>query len=98
MHISKDQQFSIHNLFAELLAFFCELEIKPFHIEHLLAYARKDDSWLIDEAGVYILENTPPPPLGRGNKYGLMGKKYHENNARTDKKEEKKERTREKKR
>jgi hypothetical protein len=30
-------------------------------------------------------------------KYGLMGKKYHENNARADKKGEK-ERTREKKR
>ncbi len=39
-------------------------------------------------AGVYILENTPPPPPpeGGGNKYGLMGKKYHENNARADKK------------
>jgi hypothetical protein len=37
--------------------------------------------------GVYILENTPPP--GGGNKYGLMGKKYHENNARADKKGEK---------
>ncbi len=30
-----------------------------------------------------------PPPQGGGNKYGLMGKKYHENNARADKKEEK---------
>ena len=32
------------------------------------------------------MENTPP---GGGNKYGLMGKKYHENNARADKKGEK---------
>ena len=39
-------------------------------------------------AGVYILENTPPPG-GGGNKYGLMGKKYHENNTRADKKGEK---------
>jgi len=40
-----------------------------------------------------------PPPRGGGNKYGLMGKKYHENNARAPtKKEKKKERTREKKR
>jgi hypothetical protein len=30
-----------------------------------------------------------PPPRGGGNKYGLMGKKYHENNARADKKGEK---------
>ncbi len=30
-----------------------------------------------------------PPPRGGGNKYGPMGKKYHENNARADKKEEK---------
>jgi hypothetical protein len=43
------------------------------------------------------LENTPPRG-GGGNKYGLMGKKYHEINARADKKEKKKERTREKKR
>jgi hypothetical protein len=34
------------------------------------------------------LENTPRG--GRGNKYGLIGKKYHENNARADKKGEKK--------
>jgi hypothetical protein len=42
-------------------------------------------------SGVYILENTPPPPPrgGGGNKYGLMGKNYHENNASTDKKGEK---------
>jgi hypothetical protein len=34
----------------------------------------------------------------KGNKYGLMGKKYHENNAREPtKKEKKKKRTREKK-
>jgi hypothetical protein len=39
-------------------------------------------------AGAYILENTPPPG-GGGNKYGLMGKKYHENNARADNKGEK---------
>jgi hypothetical protein len=50
-------------------------------------------------AGVYILENTlPPGGGGGGDKYGLMGKKYHENNAHADKKEKKKERTREKKR
>ena len=30
-----------------------------------------------------------PPPRGGGNKYGLMGKKYHENNALADKKGEK---------
>ena len=30
-----------------------------------------------------------PPPRGGGNKYGLMGKKYHENNARANKKGEK---------
>ncbi len=36
------------------------------------------------------MENTPPPPGGGGgNKYGLMGKKYHENNARAAKKGEK---------
>ncbi len=40
-------------------------------------------------SGVYILENTPPPRGGGGNKYGLMGEKYHENNARADKKGEK---------
>jgi hypothetical protein len=34
------------------------------------------------------LENTPPP-RGGGNKYGLMGKKYHENNVCADKKGEK---------
>ncbi len=33
---------------------------------------------------------TPHPPGGGGgNKYGLMGKKYHENNASADKKGEK---------
>ena len=35
------------------------------------------------------MENTPPPPGGGGNEYGLMGKKYHENNACADKKGEK---------
>jgi hypothetical protein len=36
------------------------------------------------------LENTPPTPGGGGgNEYGLMGKKYHENNACADKKGEK---------
>ncbi len=38
--------------------------------------------------GLYI-GKYPPPPGGGGNKYGLMGKKYHENNARGDKKGEK---------
>jgi hypothetical protein len=38
--------------------------------------------------GLYI-GKYPPPPQGGGNKYGLMGKKYHENNARADKKGEK---------
>jgi hypothetical protein len=41
---------------------------------------------------VNFLGNTrvpPPPPGGGGNKYCLMGKKYHENNARADKKGEK---------
>jgi hypothetical protein len=37
--------------------------------------------------GLYI--GKYPPPRGGGNKYGLMGKKYHENNARADKKGEK---------
>ncbi len=37
--------------------------------------------------GLYI--GKYPPPGGGGNKYGLVGKKYHENNARTDRKGEK---------
>ena len=37
--------------------------------------------------GIYF--GKYPPPRGGGNKYGLMGKKYHENNARADKKGEK---------
>ncbi len=37
-----------------------------------------------------IYWKIPPPPRGGGgNKYGLMGKKYHENNASADKKGEK---------
>ena len=36
-----------------------------------------------------IFWKIPPPLGGGGNKYGLMGKKYHENNARADKKGEK---------
>ncbi len=36
-----------------------------------------------------IYWKIPPPPPGGGNKYGLMGKKYHENNACADKKGEK---------
>jgi hypothetical protein len=36
-----------------------------------------------------IYWKIPPPPPGGGNKYGLMGKKYHENNAHADKKGEK---------
>jgi hypothetical protein len=49
---------------------------------------------------LFPLDNLWPQDifLWGGNKYGLMGKKYHENNARADKKEKKKERTREKKR
>jgi hypothetical protein len=39
--------------------------------------------------GLYIGKYPPPPGGGGGNKYGLMGKKYHENNASADKKGEK---------
>ncbi len=53
-----------------------------------LSRLSKYDSLTANTAGVYILENTPPPQ-GGGNKYGLMGKKYHENNARADNKGEK---------
>jgi hypothetical protein len=38
--------------------------------------------------GLYIGKYPPPPP-GGGDKYGLRGKKYHQNNARADKKGEK---------
>jgi hypothetical protein len=45
---------------------------------------------------VFLLANQgsiywkiPAPPPGGGGKYGLMGKKYHENNACPEKKGEK---------
>jgi hypothetical protein len=45
--------------------------------------------------GLYIGKYNPPP-WGGGNKYGLMGKKYHENNAGADKKGEKERKDKEK--
>jgi hypothetical protein len=43
------------------------------------------------QGSIYWKIPPHPPPGGGGNKYGLMGKKYHENNARAraDKKGEK---------
>ncbi len=68
-----------HLLVREVFLVFCRL--RCFQVLQSLLF--------ISIAGVYILENTPPPPGGGGNKYGLMGKKYHENNARADKKGDK---------
>jgi hypothetical protein len=42
-----------------------------------------------DDQGSIYWKIPPPPPGGGGNKNGLMGKKYHENNACADKKGEK---------
>ncbi len=54
-------------------------------------YKEKHLSQLSIQGSIYW--KIPPPPPGGGggggNKYGLMGKKYHENNVRADKKEEK---------
>jgi hypothetical protein len=42
-----------------------------------------------DEGRGLYMGKYPPPPWRGANKYGLMGKKYHENNVRADKKGEK---------
>ncbi len=48
------------------------------------------------QGSIYL--KIPPPPRG-GGKYGMMGKKYHKNNARADKKgkKERKDKGKEKK-
>ena len=64
------------------------IERPAFLLENRVHSGQSIEKFMQNFRGLYI-GKYPPPPGGGGNKYGLMGKKYHENNARADKKGEK---------